>query len=847
MHTGTGEVIPDGVMIIRGGKIDRVGPRGSTAIPDGLRVVSTEGKHVTPGFIDLHSRLFLGEGDLRDHGGAESRSVMDALDLFDPFWPLARAQGITTVAIAPGTSQGAGGLGAVLKLGATEAEVLRRESHFVAALGVSGERSTSAERLEQYYRLRGLSIAAQEYKKAWDVHWKAVEKYNDELKKRLEAEQKAEADKKGAKKDDKTGDMGDGKKPEAPPPAPESAAPKPPERPKPPRAPAVDAGREALLRALAGKLPVFVEAHRRDDLEYAVLLKKEFGLKLVVLGATQGHLHAETIARADVPVAVEPALLDRWALEYREHTEANAALLSSAKVTVALSSSGVGGLASRRLRIQALAAVRGGLPREEALRAITSVPARLLGLEARIGSLEAGKDADFVVLSGEPMDARSRVEWVSTSPCGLGAGPAPRGLEASAQRPGGDLPPSPLRPAPSPLILSAPSPLVLSAPASREIPTVLANARIVTPDSDRVLTIDHATIILRGGRIEAVGSAGAVKVPEGAEVVNLDGKWVLPGFIDAHSHAGLGGETDDVALAISEDLRVLDAFDPWDPEIPRLLGRGVTTCALSPGGINVVGGRISLVKLVPGEARLRVVDPAAGVKASLVPALSLPRYPTSLGGATRAFEGWARGDRPRSSRGKVPVLVEVPSRAAAERALAALGDVGSPVALVDPGRLTAAAWERLRPGCTVILGPYGLGDPSSKLRAAAALRKEGARIAFAMGATRRDLLTTAILAVEGGLDRDDAFLALTAWPAALYGADGRLGAVATGADADLVVWSGDPFSLAARVEMVFVDGKKMEIDVRGPGASEKPRARPEGREGSPADRAFSGGLDAATP
>ena len=778
LHDGVGGVIEDGALVVEGGKISAVGKRLEVMIPERLRTIDSRGQHLTPGLVDLYSRLFVREADLRDLGASESRTVLDALDPFDLLWTTARSHGITTVAISPGVSQGAGGLGAVVKLKGDRGELIARESHYIAALGVSTERSLSAERLEQYYRLRNLFNSAREYRKSWDTHWKAVEKHNEEVRKR--------------KENDKN-----------PLPASQPRAggepPRLPELPKPPRPPALDVGREALAMALEGKLPVFLEAHRRDDLEYALLLKKEMGLRLVILGATQGHTMREALKASGATVAVEPVLCDRNALEYRDHTECNAALLAGAKVPLAIASAGQTGLSASRLRLQATVAVRGGLPPEEALRAVTSVPARVLGLDGRLGSLAVGKDADLVIFSGEPLDFSSRIEWVCVegemfkvdAPAGSARGP----LDATSTAE--ELPR---------IARSAAACAEAPVPASASI-VAWRGARILTAVGGRVREIERGVIVARGGRIEAVGGA-ETSIPAGAQVWEVEGRWILPGFLDAHSHAGIAGETDDISSAISEDLRVIDGFDPWDKELSLRLASGITTVALSPGSANVVGGRISLLKVVPGSARLRILRDPAGVKTSLAPLLSLPRYPTALSGAVAALEEWA-WSRPFKPGFAGTIVVEVPSRTASDRALEILGCTGARVAVYDAGRITQAGWLGAKRPQFAILGPLALGEAAPRLRSAAALCRLGTRIAFSMGGTRRDLLSSAILAMEQGLSRDEALLALTAWPAELYGVPGCVGSLEVGADADLVVWSGDPFTLARRIESVAIDGETL--------------------------------------
>jgi Amidohydrolase family len=229
------------------------------------------------------------------------------------------------------------------------------------------------------------------------------------------------------------------------------------------------------------------------------------------------------------------------------------------------------------------------------------------------------------------------------------------------------------------------------------------------------------------------------------------------------------------------------------------------------------------VKLVPRRVPAAAAREEAALKASLSRAVlatpGLPRFPTALSGAVdllrRFFAGAAAGPSaspvPASVRAGgpagLPVLVRVESRSQAERALEAVRAGGRPPVLVAGRSLDARAIDLLAPECPVVLGPFDLSDPARLLRAASRLEASGATLAFAGGSDRVDLLTSAVLSMRHGLSRAGALGGLTEGPARIYGLEGKLGRIAPGADADLVLWAGDPFTLAARVELVLIDGE----------------------------------------
>ncbi len=191
------------------------------------------------------------------------------------------------------------------------------------------------------------------------------------------------------------------------------------EEPKKPQEPRRDPRNEVLAKAIDPKNPLLVrvEVHHADTIAWALELAHEFKLKLVLDQCTEGARLAAEIAKAKLPVVVGPVF--RFGLrrvDYREHTLDCAAALAKAGVTIAIATfpddaaghSGPG--ASRFLMDAAAFASSKGLGREQALRAITLEPAKILGIDKSVGSLEIGKAADLVVLSGEPFEADTKVE-----------------------------------------------------------------------------------------------------------------------------------------------------------------------------------------------------------------------------------------------------------------------------------------------------------------------------------------------------------------------------------------------------------------------------------------------------
>jgi imidazolonepropionase-like amidohydrolase len=173
--------------------------------------------------------------------------------------------------------------------------------------------------------------------------------------------------------------------------------------------PARDLKLEALGRVLRREIPWRQHCHRADDIATALRLAAEFGYDLVIDHGTEGYLIADKIAAAGVPVVTGPLITARSKVELRNRTMANPGLLAAAGITVAIATDHPV-VPVHLLIVQAALAVRDGLDREAALRAVTINPARIMRVADQIGSLAPGKDGDVAIWSGDPFDIMSRVE-----------------------------------------------------------------------------------------------------------------------------------------------------------------------------------------------------------------------------------------------------------------------------------------------------------------------------------------------------------------------------------------------------------------------------------------------------
>src|SRR5262249_19272309 len=173
-------------------------------------------------------------------------------------------------------------------------------------------------------------------------------------------------------------------------------------------APKAGLAREPLVEVLERKRTVHFHSHRADDLMTAVRLAEEFNFEIVLHHVTEGYRVAEELARRKVPVSLTLVDSPGGKLEVVGLLEENAAILGRAGVPVAINTDDFITESRFFLRTGAIA-VRGGMPEDAALRALTINPAGMLHLEDRVGSLAPGKDADFVVLSGPPFSVYTTV------------------------------------------------------------------------------------------------------------------------------------------------------------------------------------------------------------------------------------------------------------------------------------------------------------------------------------------------------------------------------------------------------------------------------------------------------
>jgi len=319
--------------------------------------------------------------------------------------------------------------------------------------------------------------------------------------------------------------------------------------------------------------------------------------------------------------------------------------------------------------------------------------------------------------------------------------------------------------------------------------------------------IAGGVVWIDGGKIRAAG--GDVTIPAGLPVVEHDGV-VSAGLVASHSYDGLRDENHDPTRSVLDGALVADAFAPSSADFERALAAGITTVVLAPSPENLVGGRSAVVKtsggtLVRGDAQL--------VLSMSAEALELDRYPTSSQGALAELEERFRrpvGAFAQARAGDRPVLIDVATRDDVLRAVAFAGRHGLKGALIGaPAHLEGLVPDIKRAGLGVVVGPFAVGADPAALRAAVELGDNQVPLGLGLDAPwhhPEELRMSAALCVRAGLAPQAARRALTSDAAAIAGVADRVGRLAPGLDADLVLWSGDPLDLTSSVRAVYVDG-----------------------------------------
>jgi len=358
LFTITHGVVEGGTVLIDRGRFLAVG--SGLTVPQGTQVIDAAGCYVYPGLVDAHTHHGV-YAEISGPEGADGNEMtdpitphvraVDSLNWFDVGFDDAVANGVTTVNVLPGSGNVIGGQGVAVKTwGIRPADrILLEPSGLKMALGENPKRVYGGKNKTPATRLGNAAVMREAFVQARNYQRKRA--------------------------------RGEGER---------------------------ELRWEIVVDVLEGKLPARCHAHRADDILTALRISQEFGFRLTIEHCTEGHRVADELATAGVMCTLGPLLTGRSKQELKDRSLEAAAALERAGVIFGFTTDHPV-IPAYSLPMCAAYAVGAGMSREGALRALTLDAARVIGVDDRIGSLEAGKDADCFLADGDVLDPRTRV------------------------------------------------------------------------------------------------------------------------------------------------------------------------------------------------------------------------------------------------------------------------------------------------------------------------------------------------------------------------------------------------------------------------------------------------------
>lgn len=838
--TAAGPAIERGTILLQGGKVAAVGQ--TVNAPADAVVIDATGKWVTPGVIDTHTHNgvyaapgieSLADGNEMTSPNTAEVSSEHAIWPQDPQFDLALAGGVTTMHVLPGSANLFGGRSVTVK------NVPARTADAMKFPGAPyGLKIACGENPMRVYGGRNTMPATRMgnvagYRKAWQ----AATEYRERWRKwRTDG-----AD--PAKRPDRNLQL------------------------------------ETLMGVLDGEIRIQNHCYRADEMATMIDISKEFGFKIASF-----HHAVEAYKVRDLLVANDicgSMWADWWGfkLEAYDGITQNIALVHEAGGCAIVHSDSPDG--TQRLNQEAAKAIRAGvdagmtITRADAVKWISINPAKALGIDKMTGSLEPGKNADVVIWSGDPFSAYAHAERVfidgaqvfdrgdtsrmPRSDFQLGILPVPGSLNPSSSVAGPSVPAARV-PVPTSRAAAPTDP----GPGTRDEGPAIAitNARILPVSGPAIAT---GTIVIRGGRIVSVGTG---KAPDGARVIDAAGKTVTPGWIDSAVQIGIveiPGSAEGTADQNTTDARVsaafsvVDSFNPQSAVVPVTRVEGITRALVTPGGTgNVFTGQGAVMDLSGAQV------PASVTRAPAVMVALLGEAGAGVAGGSRSTAilrlreilddardygvnrvTYNTRQRRDYSRGRLdlealqPVLKgQVPLAIRANRAsdlLAALrlaDEFKVRLVLIGASEGWLVADQLAKAKAAVVIKPLTniptFESLNATLENAARLSGAGVSVVLASFDTHnsRNLRQEAGNAIANGMNRDAALRAVTLTPAQIWGVADRVGSIEAGKEADLVIWSGDPFELTTGADRVFIKGVEVSRDTRQRQLLEKYRKLP---------------------
>lgn len=356
-----------GNILIKDGKIIDV--KEEIPVPEGAEVIDANGMIVMPGIIDAHCHLGLIEDSIGFEGADVNETVepitpelraIDGINPFDINFKEAYEAGVTTVMTGPGSANVIGGQFAVIKTYGKRIDdmILKSPAAIKVAFGENPKRVYNSKGKSPKTRMATAALLRETLTKA---------------KTYLEKKERAQ------------GSLD--------------------------KIPDTDLKLEALIPVLKKQIPLKAHVHRADDVFTAIRIAKEFDVNITLDHVTEGHLIVEELKEENIPLIVGPSFGSRSKIELKEKSFKTVGALSNAGIKLAIMTDHPV-IPLKHITMCAAYAVKYGMKKEEALKAITINAAEIIGVSDRVGSIKANKDADIVIFNGDPLDLMTEVKCV---------------------------------------------------------------------------------------------------------------------------------------------------------------------------------------------------------------------------------------------------------------------------------------------------------------------------------------------------------------------------------------------------------------------------------------------------
>ena len=369
VNTITNGIIDNGIVLIDKGKIKAIGP--DVKVPEGVKILKA--KYVMPGLVEAHCHIGIWEetvgwagsdGNERTEPATPHVRALDGIKANADEGGLRAAlhEGITTAQVLPGSANVIGGHGVVLKTApktTVDQMLIKNPSGMKIAFGENPMRVYGVEAKKMPATRMGVAGVLREWLQKTKNYVEKKERFADD----------------------------------------------------PEKQPEYDIKLEAMEPVLKKEIPFRAHAHRADDVATAIRVCEEFDVNMSWEHATEGHRIADYIAEKKIPAVWGPSLTSRGKWEMRELSYETPLVMYEAGVKFAIQTDAVGSTI-KFLPICAALSVKEGLPYDYALKAITIIPAEIIGVADRVGSLEVGKDADLRLLSGDPLEVMTKCQKV---------------------------------------------------------------------------------------------------------------------------------------------------------------------------------------------------------------------------------------------------------------------------------------------------------------------------------------------------------------------------------------------------------------------------------------------------